>query len=183
MIDVTEHLKLAQYMMNKYYHKYSHMYEYEDFKQVIYLGLVKAANNFNEDLEFKFSTYAVKTIFGEIMRFVQDDKKYNASRGIPHGFKILSYESENETGCLKNRIGDDDFEEEMISRISFDELAEDLSEKEKKVFRLYFIGDFTQANIAKMLNTSPVQVSRMKSKILKKLKNALEINVIRQVSV
>lgn len=96
MIDVTEHMGLASYIAWDMYLKVKNRYEFEDLLQVAYIGLLKAKNNFDESKGFKFATYAVPTIRGEVSRFLTDDKKFNISRGVSHNFLILSYEFENE---------------------------------------------------------------------------------------
>ncbi|MCH5197677.1 MAG: sigma-70 family RNA polymerase sigma factor [Oscillospiraceae bacterium] len=46
--------------------------EYEDLFQAGSVGLIKAAMGFNSELGFKFSTYAVPAILGEIKRIFRD---------------------------------------------------------------------------------------------------------------
>ena len=54
----------------------------DDLFQVGCIGLVKAVDNFNTDLDVKFSTYAVPKIAGEIRRFIRDDGAVKVSRTI-----------------------------------------------------------------------------------------------------
>ena len=54
----------------------------DDLFQVGCLGLVKAVDNFNTDLEVKFSTYAVPMIIGEIRRYLRDNNAIRISRSI-----------------------------------------------------------------------------------------------------
>ena len=44
----------------------------DDLFQIGCVGLIKAINNFNTELEVKFSTYAVPMIIGEILRYMRD---------------------------------------------------------------------------------------------------------------
>lgn len=46
--------------------------EYDDLFQAGCVGLIKAANNFDESKGFSFSTYAVPVILGEIKRIFRD---------------------------------------------------------------------------------------------------------------
>ena len=46
----------------------------DDLFQVGCIGLVKAVDNFNVDLDVKFSTYAVPMIIGEIRRYLRSDE-------------------------------------------------------------------------------------------------------------
>lgn len=85
--------------------------DYEDLFQIASLGLVKATANFNEDLGFKFSTYAVPVIIGEIKSFFRNDGIIKISRR----FKELSikinaitskYSSENGTAPTVAQISE-----------------------------------------------------------------------------
>lgn len=57
-------------------------YELEDLIQIGYIGLIKAIDKFDIDLDYMFSTYAVPMIIGEIKRHVRDDGKIKVSRDI-----------------------------------------------------------------------------------------------------
>ncbi len=59
----------------------------DDLFQVGCLGLVKAVDNFNTELDVKFSTYAVPMIIGEIRRYLRDNSAIRISRSI----KDLAY--------------------------------------------------------------------------------------------
>jgi RNA polymerase sporulation-specific sigma factor len=56
-------------------------YEMEDLFQIGCIGLLKAADRFDETLGYTFSTYAVPLIIGEIRRFLRDDGILHISRG------------------------------------------------------------------------------------------------------
>lgn len=54
----------------------------DDMFQVGCVGLIKAMNNFNMDLNVRFSTYAVPMIIGEIRRFLRDNNSIRVSRSL-----------------------------------------------------------------------------------------------------
>ena len=58
----------------------------DDLFQIGCIGLIKAINNFNTELDVKFSTYAVPMIIGEIRRYMRDNSSIRVSRSfvIPH---------------------------------------------------------------------------------------------------
>lgn len=56
--------------------------EYDDLFQVGCIGLIKAADRFDETLGFKFSTYAVPVVMGEIKRLFRDTGPVKVSRSI-----------------------------------------------------------------------------------------------------
>lgn len=54
----------------------------DDLFQVGVIGLIKAIDNFNLDLDVRFSTYAVPMCIGEIRRFLRDDNPVRVSRSM-----------------------------------------------------------------------------------------------------
>ena len=54
----------------------------DDLFQVGCIGLVKAVDNFNTELDVKFSTYAVPMIIGEVRRYLRDNNSVRVSRSI-----------------------------------------------------------------------------------------------------
>ena len=54
----------------------------DDLFQIGCIGLIKAVNNFNTELDVKFSTYAVPMIIGEIRRYMRDNNAIRVSRSL-----------------------------------------------------------------------------------------------------
>ena len=54
----------------------------DDLFQVGCIGLIKAIDNFNLDLDVRFSTYAVPMIIGEIRRYLRDNNAIRISRSM-----------------------------------------------------------------------------------------------------
>ena len=54
----------------------------DDLFQVGCIGLIKAIDNFNLELDVRFSTYAVPMIIGELRRYQRDNNSIRVSRGI-----------------------------------------------------------------------------------------------------
>lgn len=54
----------------------------DDLFQVGCIGLIKAIDNFNVDLNVKFSTYGVPMIVGEIRRYLRDNSSLRVSRSM-----------------------------------------------------------------------------------------------------
>lgn len=92
----------------------------DDLFQVGCIGLVKAVDNFNLDLDVKFSTYAVPMIIGEIRRYLRDNNAIRISRST----RDLAYRA------LQVR-------EELIAKNerepTTEEIAERLGEKKEAV--------------------------------------------------
>lgn len=54
----------------------------DDLFQVGCIGLIKAVDNFNTELDVKFSTYAVPMIIGEVRRYLRDNNTIRVSRSV-----------------------------------------------------------------------------------------------------
>ena len=54
----------------------------DDLFQIGCIGLMKAIDNFNTELDVKFSTYAVPMIIGEIRRYLRDNNVIRVSRSL-----------------------------------------------------------------------------------------------------
>ena len=75
--------------------------EQEDLIQIGCIGLLKAIDYFNLELEVRFSTYAVPMIMGEIRRFLRDDGMLKVSRSM----KNTAYQTSRIREQLIHRLG------------------------------------------------------------------------------
>lgn len=94
----------------------------DDLFQVGCIGLVKAVDNFNLDLDVKFSTYAVPMIIGEIRRYLRDNNAIRISRSM----RDTAYRA------LQAR---DEFMRNRQSEPTVDQLAAMIGEKRDSVVR------------------------------------------------
>ena len=77
--------------------------EYEDLFQIGCIGLIKAADGFDESRGLKFSTYAVPTILGEIKRIFRDTGAVKVSRAL----KELAFKAVKEKECLEKNSAEE----------------------------------------------------------------------------
>lgn len=68
--------------------------EYEDLYSAGCIGLIHAADRFNENLGFAFSTYAVPAILGEIKRIFRDEGSVKISRSLKERARTLRIAAE-----------------------------------------------------------------------------------------
>ena len=80
----------------------------DDLFQIGCVGLIKAINNFNTDLDVKFSTYAVPMIIGEIRRYMRDNSSIRVSRSLRDTAYKAIYARER---FLKNNLKEPTIEE------------------------------------------------------------------------
>lgn len=213
-------------------------YDAEDLFQIGTIGLMKAIDHFNTDMDVKFSTYAVPMITGEIKRFLRDDGLIKVSRTIKENGSKIGYAREKlqrqlgrepllqeladatglpgedvvlamEAGIRVESIytavhqddgsemylvdkvvqcgngmggrvvsGDcrgDDEKEELLNHMLLIELLEGLGQQERQLIQMRYFHNKTQTEIAGLLGTSQVQVSRMEKRILLKLREKADI--------
>ena len=67
------------YRITHFFNNYSNK---EDLFQVGCIGLIKAYNNYRDDYNTKFTTYAYPYILGEIKKYIREDKGIKVSRDI-----------------------------------------------------------------------------------------------------
>ena len=92
----------------------------DDLFQVGCIGLCKAVDNFNVELDVKFSTYAVPMIIGEIRRYLRDNNSIRISRSV----RDLAYKA------LQAR---EELTKEKNEEPTVEEIAKRLGEKKETV--------------------------------------------------
>jgi RNA polymerase sporulation-specific sigma factor len=96
----------------------------DDLFQIGCIGLIKAIDNFNTQLDVKFSTYAVPMIIGEIRRYLRDYNSIRVSRSLRDIAYKAIYTREN-------------YRKEHLKEPTVDEIAEEIGiEKEMIVYAL-----------------------------------------------
>lgn len=83
--DMMENTKLEDLIISNnklIYHiisKYQNYYEIEDLYQAAVIGIIKASKNYCDNTNTKFTTYAYSYILGEVIKYVNDNKKIKMS--------------------------------------------------------------------------------------------------------
>lgn len=88
----------------------------DDLFQIGCVRLIKAINNFNTELDVKFSTYAVPMIIGEIRRYMRDNNSIRVSRSLRDTAYKAIYAKEN---YMKRNLKEPTLEE-IASEIGID---------------------------------------------------------------
>ena len=92
----------------------------DDLFQVGCIGLIKAVDNFNTELDVKFSTYAVPMIIGEVRRYLRDNNTIRVSRSV----RDLAYRA------LQVR---EQLSKTMSAEPTIMQIAQQLGEKEENI--------------------------------------------------
>ena len=96
--------------------------EYDDLFQAGCIGLIKAAENFDNDRGVRFSTYAVPVVLGEIKRMFRDTGPIKVSRAL----KELSMKAQREKDTFVKREGREPTVSELAASLGVD--PEELTE-------------------------------------------------------
>lgn len=94
----------------------------DDLFQVGCIGLIKAIDNFNIELDVKFSTYAVPMIIGEVRRYLRDNNTIRVSRSM----RDLAYKA------LQAR---EELSKTLLREPTTTDIAKTIGEKEELVSR------------------------------------------------
>ena len=97
--------------------------------------------------------------------FVLDSAKFPVS--------IYDKTDDDHSQSLLEKIASKETVEDNLDRIILKDTIASLDEREKKIIVLRYYRDKTQSEVARVLRVSQVQVSRLESKILNKLRAAL----------
>lgn len=87
--------------------------EYDDLYQAGCMGLVKAADRFDDSRGFCFSTYAVPVIIGEIKRLFRDGGSVRISRSL----KELAMKARRETDDYMKKSGREPTIQELAQKL------------------------------------------------------------------
>ena len=96
--------------------------------------------------------------------FIMDSSKYPVS---------LYAENDEDGLCLMDRISTKGSPDDYIEKIVLRQIIDTFDERDKKIIYLRYFRDETQSEIAKKLGVSQVQISRLESKILERIRKEL----------
>ena len=95
---VEENMGLVMHVVKRYQGKTTDM---EDLIQIGCIGLLKAVDYFDLNMDVRFSSYAVPMILGEIRRYLRDDGMLKVSRSL----KNIAYQTSKTREMLTIQLG------------------------------------------------------------------------------
>lgn len=95
---VEENMGLVMHVVKRYQGKTTDM---EDLIQIGCIGLLKAVDYFDLNMDVRFSSYAVPMILGEIRRYLRDDGMLKVSRSL----KNIAYQTSKAREMLTVQLG------------------------------------------------------------------------------
>lgn len=215
-----KYLPLARGLAARYRHTHVPL---EDLVQVASMGLVMAAERFDESRGTSFASYAVPTILGELRRHLRD---HGWAARVPRGLQEDVMRVTSARNQLAGRLGRSPTPKELADEtgmspeavlaaieagaayeaesldhapsseddpgrslhavigahepgfalveygVSVRDTVAELSEHERQALHLRFVSDLTQSEIARRMGVSQMQVSRLLSRSLARLRDA-----------
>lgn len=139
--------------------------ELEDLVQIASIGMVKAFNSFKPEKNIKFATYAYMCMRNEILMVLRkkQPKLISISSKIEEDSKITFEDM---------LVAKDNTEGTVAFNLDFNKTLKNIKPRNKKIFN-YFINGYSQSEIAKEMEISQAQVSRILKKIKTSIKKAI----------
>ena len=175
---IEHNLRLVVFLAKRYENT---KIDLEDLVSIGSIGLIKGINTYKRGKNIKLATYCSRCIDNEILMCLRKNKKTKTDISFEES---LSFDSDGNELHLEDILGTDKdivtkpLEDEYDKKILNRELNK-LNNRDKEIIYLrYGLGgneEFTQKEVAEMLNISQSYISRIEKKIIKKLKQVIKI--------
>ena len=175
---IEHNLRLVVYLSKKYENT---KVDLEDLVSIGTIGLIKGINTYKVDKNIKLATYASRCIDNEILMYLRKNKKRNADVSLEDS---LSYDAEGNELRLEDILGTEpdivtkELEDSDLKRIMLEEIN-NLPKRDKEIMKLRYglfgEDEITQKELAKKLNISQSYISRIEKKVIKKIKDKVNI--------
>ena len=170
---IEHNLRLVVFLAKKYENT---KVDLEDLVSIGSIGLIKGVNTYKLNKNIKLATYASRCIDNEILMFLRKNKRRKGEVSFEDS---LSYDAEGNELHLEDILGTDDdivtrgLEEELEKKLLYSEIK-NLKDRDKKImimrYGLYETKEYTQKEVASMMNISQSYISRIEKKIIARLK-------------
>ena len=174
---IEHNLRLVVHIAKKYSNNEQ---ELEEYTSIGSIGLIKAINSFSEERGFKISTYASKCIENEILMNIRSTKKNKSEISIS---SVIGTDKDgNDMELIDTLINNekdpiDTIYNEILTKQMIEYINEKLPKREKEIMVMrYGLNNNipkTQQEVADLLNISRSYVSRIETKISKKLEKII----------
>ena len=143
-------------------------------------GIIKVSRSIKElcvkikDIENRKIKEGKNVTIEEIAKELKVDKEeiilaLDSMKQVEYIF-VESNDDKNNTTLLDKLSNDKNEEEEVVNEISIKDMLRKMEKRDKEIILLRYFKGKTQSEVAKILNISQVQVSRLEKKILNNMK-------------
>lgn len=149
---IVQNLSLANRIASSHFKKTPPCVQLDELQSAAYMGLVDAARKFDGSKPFEI--YAAYRIFGEMKDYL---------RKLKWGGKNLNFKMES--------IDPEQFDlKTEFCLEGFEDLCKDVTEKQKEIFRLYYVSCFTLTEISTKMGLSLTRVHQLLKSGLKDMR-------------
>ena len=173
---IEHNLRLVVFLAKKYENT---GIDLEDLVSIGSIGLIKGINTFSSDKNIKLATYASRCIDNEILMYLRKNKKVKCEVSID---QALSFDCDGNELHLEDVIGTDkdevprNIEEKDNKNLMIQEIL-GLKDRDREIMILRYglLGneEYTQKEVAEKLGISQSYISKIKKKVIRKLKNLI----------
>lgn len=170
---LKENEMLVYYVLQKYFKAYAND---EDYKQMGMIGLWKAIITYDDSKSVKFSTYASIVILNYIRneyRHSDEFKRIKNSVILNSIDDVIATDIDGSDLILADVIKASELDLNDLLLTDLDKVLKNLSDEEMNMLKLNLL-ELNQKQIAKILNCSQCNVSRINKKLQRKLTNLLK---------
>ena len=177
---IEHNLRLVAHIAKKYA---SNTQDNEEYISIGTIGLIKGIDSFSEDKGFKLSTYCSRCVENEILMHLRSSKKTNGDVSMNSVIGTDKDGNDMELIDIIEQEGVDPIDNiynKVVTKEMLKYIKEELSERERKVIQMRYglngEPERTQQEVADTLNISRSYVSRIETKIQKKLGKFIQVD-------
>lgn len=176
---IEHNLRLVAHIAKKYA---SNTQDNEEYISIGTIGLIKGIDSFSEDKGFKLSTYCSRCVENEILMHLRSNKKTNGDVSMNSVIGTDKDGNDMELIDIIEQEGIDPIDNiynKVVTKEILKYINENLPEREREVIYMrYGLGgekEKTQQEVADILKISRSYVSRIETKIQKKLSKFIQV--------
>lgn len=177
---IEHNLRLVAHIAKKYA---SNTQDNEEYISIGTIGLIKGIDSFKEDKGFKLSTYCSRCVENEILMHLRAGKKTNADVSMNSVIGVDKDGNDMQLIDIIEQEGIDPIDNiynKVITEDMLKYINEKLTDREKKVINMRYgldgTSEKTQQEVADILNISRSYVSRIETKVQKKLNKFIQVD-------
>ncbi len=177
-ILIEHNLRLVVFLAKKFENT---SFDLEDLVSIGTIGLIKGVKTYKLDKNIKLATYASRCISNEILMFLRKNKKVTNEISLED---TINYDAEGNALSLEDILGTDidivdkNYQDKNNKELLEQEISK-LPSRDKEImikrYGLYNTKEYTQKEVADLLNISQSYISRIEKKVIKRIKYLLKI--------
>lgn len=172
---INDNFKFACSIAKKRWTSFKGTFEFDEFQESAYWGLVKAARTY-DPVKGEFIKYAGKAINRTISR---DVKKMLSHREDASLDKVYSNDSDKANALIDVIQDNEDDIGDFVTTEEIEHFLGILSRSERELIEMHYIQRVTQSEIAEYLGVSQPTINKKIKKAIEKMQQATEVIQIR----